>query len=67
MSLNIVFHIKLMRLFRLCFDCGAFMLPLLSPIPVLSVYLSIHLFCPKIVLLPKKLDDIKHSFNIKIW
>ena len=56
-----------MRLFRLCFDCGAFMIPLLSPRLILFGYLNIHLFCPKIVLLPKKLDDIKHSFNVRVW
>ena len=56
-----------MRLFRLMFDTVAFMFPLLSPIPILFGYLCIHLFYPKIVLLPKRLDNVKHPFNLRVW
>ena len=57
-----------MRLFRFLFDSIAFMLPIYKPKLILLIYFCIHLFYPKIVKVPRKLDLIKQMyFYINIY
>jgi len=56
-----------MRLFRFLFDSIAFMLPIYKPKLILLIYFCIHLFYPKIVKVPRKLDLIKHQLNVFLY
>ena len=53
-----------MRLFRVVVDSVFFVLPYFAPLPILTLYLLIHLFYGSLVHLPRRLDDIDHRWNI---
>jgi len=55
-----------MKSIRLIFDIGAFMLPVLYPLPILIMYTCIHVWYPWVVYLPKKLDNYQHPLNFQI-
>lgn len=55
-----------MRLFRLLFDSLMFLIPLIYPIPILIVYIIVHIWFPFIIKLPKYFDKIEHRYNVNI-
>ena len=55
-----------MKLFRLIFDIIAFIIPLIYPIPILIVYIIVHIWFPFIVKLPRYFDTLEHKLNIYI-
>ena len=55
-----------MRLYRAIFDSSLFLAPVYYP-GLLILYCSIHLFFPCLIHYPKKLDNINHKINIKIY
>lgn len=55
-----------MRAFRLLFDLAAFYVPIYSPKHFLALYAFIHVYFPRIVTLPRRLDTINHILNFHI-
>ena len=54
-----------MRLFRVCFDIVAFVLPAYAP-GILWMYLAVHWFAPSALHVPRRLDRVRHVLNVNL-